>query len=141
MGAVLMMAFQCGMDEEPEPVNSSYNARHSECKQHTDAEAKGFYSPDSVSVAYDAANHRLHVTHHNLMVNCGTAMMVGGINVSTIRNGQTIDIYEKEDEDNPMANCMCDVDNEFYLFNIEHGTYTLVFHSCYPEPLSTTFTF
>ncbi|MBR4454258.1 MAG: hypothetical protein IKS33_08385 [Bacteroidales bacterium] len=140
MGAVLMMAFQCSKNEEPEPVDN-YNAHHSKCLDYTDKDVKGFYSPDSVSVVYDAARQRLHVTHHNLVVNCGTAGMDGGIIVSVIRNGQTIDIYENEDENNPQANCICDVDNEFDLYSIEHGTYTLVFHSSYPNPLSVTFTF
>lgn len=56
-------------------------------------------------------------------------------------SGQTIDIYEREDEGNPQANCMCDVDNEFDLYSIELGIYTLVFHSCYPDTLSATFSF
>ena len=141
MGAVLTMAFQCGKNDDLEPLNPNCNARHSECLSHTDNGTKGFYSTDSASVVYDAANQRLHVTHHNLGVNCGTAGMDGGITVSAIRNGQTIDIYEREDEGNPQADCMCDVDNEFDLYSIEHGTYTLVFHSCYPEPMSFTFTF
>jgi hypothetical protein len=138
MGAMLLTAFRCEKEEEPVEVNYS---RHSKCLSHTDKEAKGFYNPDSASVVYDAANQHLHVTHHNLAVNCGTAGMDGGITVSAIRNGQTIDIYEREDESNPQANCMCDVDNEFDLYSIEPGTYTLVFHSCYPDPLSATFSF
>jgi hypothetical protein len=138
MGAVLLTAFQCGKEE---PVEVNHNARHSKCLSHTDKDAKGFYTPDSASVVYDAARQHLHVTHHNLAVNCGTAAMVGGIIVTAIRNGQTIDIYEHEDEGNPQADCMCDVDNEFDLYSIEPGTYTLVFHSCYPEPLVASFSF
>lgn len=141
MGAMLTMSFQCGKSEDPEPLNTNYNAHHSECLSHTDNDTKGVYSPDSVSVSYDVASQRLHVTHHNLMVNCGTAEIDGGITVSATRIGQTIDIYEYEDESNPQADCMCDVDNEFDLHSIEHGTYTLVFHSCYPDPQSFTFTF
>ncbi len=137
MGAVLLMAFRC----EKEPVETTYNAHHSKCLNHTDKEAKGFYNPDSASVVYDAANQHLHVTHHNLAVNCGTAAMEGGIIVTAIRNGQTIDIYEDEEEGNPQADCMCDVDNEFDLYSIEPGTYTLVFHGCYPDPLSVTVSF
>lgn len=139
MGALLLMAFQCGKEEDP--VKGNYNVRHSHCLNHTDKEAKGFYNPDSASVVYDAARQQLHVTHHNLAVNCGTAEMEGGIIVSASRHGQTIDIYEHEDENNPQARCMCDVDNEFDLYNIEPGTYTLVFHSCHPDPLSVTFSF
>ncbi len=142
MGAVLMMAFQCGRDEEPEPIGgiSIHNVHHSGCLSHTDKGAKGIDSPDSASVVYDAASMRLHVTHHNLMVNCGTTEVEGGIIVSANRNGQTIDIYEEEDENNPQADCMCSVDNEFDLSNIEHGTYTLVFHNGYPDPLTVTVT-
>lgn len=140
MGAVLVTAFQCGKDGDAMPVNPNCNAHHTGCLNHT-KDTKGLYAPDSASVAYDAASQRLHVTHHNLMVNCGTAEIDGGIIVSAIRNGQTIDIYESEDESNPRARCMCDVDNEFDLYSIEPGTYTLVFHKCYPEPQSFTFTF
>lgn len=136
MGTLLLMAFQCD-----EPVEIGYNARHTHCLNHTDKEAKGFYSPDSASVDYYADRQQLHVTHHNLMVNCGTAEMVGGISVNAIRNGQTIDIYEREDENNPQADCMCDVDNEFDIYSIEPGTYTLVFHNSYPDSLSVTFSF
>lgn len=138
MGAMLLTAFRCEKEEEPVEVNYS---RHSKCLSHTDKEAKGLYSPDSASVVYDAASQRLHVTHHNLAVNCGTAEMEGGITVSVTRSGQSIEIYEREDEDNPQARCMCDVDNEFDLYGIEPGTYTLVFHSCYPNPLVVTFSF
>lgn len=136
MGAVLLTAFQCGKEE---PIELNYNAHHSDCLFHTDADAvraKGHVTPDSVSVAYK--NGTLHVTHHNLLVNCGTAEMEGGINVTVIREGLTLDIYEVEDENNPQANCMCEVDNEFDISGIEHGTYTLVLHSWYPEPRSFT---
>lgn len=136
--AILLMAFQCGKDYA-EPAVGSNNAHHSACLSHTDASAKGFENDDSVSVAYN--NGTVHVIHHNLAVNCGTAEMEGGINVTCMRNGSTIDIYELEDEDNPQANCMCDVDNEFDLYSIEPGTYTFVFHSCYSDSLSAIFSF
>lgn len=137
MGAVLLTAFQCGKEE---PIELNCNAHHSECLLHTDAIAlKGFEHPDSVSVVY--RNRTLHVTHHNLLVNCGTAEMEGGINVTVIREGSIINIYETEDENNPQADCMCEVDNEFDISSIGHGSYTLVFHSWYPDPQSFTFTF
>lgn len=139
MGTVLLTAFQCGKEE---PIELNYNAHHSDCLFHTDAAAvtaKGHENPDSVSIAYSGGT--LHVTHHNLLVNCGTAEMEGGIDVTVIREGSTIDIYEEENENNPQANCMCEVDNEFDITGISHGTYTLVFHSWYPNPESLTFTF
>ena len=139
MGAVLLTAFQCGKEE---PIELNCNAHHSDCLFHTDANAvtaKGHENPDSVSVVYKGGT--LHVTHHNLLVNCGTAEMEGGIDVTVIREGSTIDIYEKENENNPQADCMCEVDNEFDITGISHGTYTLVFHSWYPNPESLTFTF
>ena len=139
MGVLLLTAFRCEKEKEPVEVNNS--ARHSQCLNHTDKEAKGLYSTDSASAVYDAANQRLHVTHHNLAVNCGTTEMEGGIIVSATRSGQTIEIYEREDEDNPQADCMCEVDNEFDLYGIEPGTYRLFFYSCYPDPLVVTFSF
>ena len=138
MGTLLMTAFQCGKDYA-EPAINPNNAHHSACLSHTDTDAKGFESPDSASVVYH--NGTVHVTHHNLLVNCGTAVMEGGINVTCTRNGSTIDIYESEDENNPQANCMCEVDNEFDLYGLERGTYTFVFHSWYPEPHSLTISF
>lgn len=138
MGTMLMTAFQCGKPAD-DPVDLNYNAHHSECLFHKDADAKGFENPDSVSVVY--ADGVLHVTHHNLMVNCGTAMMEGGIDVTVIREGSVINIYEYENENNPQANCICEVDNELDIYGLGHGTYTLTLHSCYPEPQSFTFTF
>ena len=137
---LLLTAFQCGKDHtEPETNPNPDNVRHSECLNHSYAAAKGFYYPNSVDVTY--SNGTVHVTHRNLMVNCGTAAMEGGINVTCTRNGSTIDIYEREDESNPQANCMCNVDNEFDIYGLERGTYTFVFHSWWPKAQSFTFTF
>lgn len=136
--AISVMAFQCGKDYT-EPAINPNNVHHSGCLLHTDAAAKGFENPDSVNVEYN--NGTVHVTHHNLLVNCGTAMMEGGINVTCTRNGSTIDIFELEDENNPQANCFCEVDNEFDIYGLERGTYTFVFHSWYPEAQTLTFTF
>lgn len=136
---ILLMAFQCNKDESEQTLNP-YNAHHSGCLRHTDAAAKGFENPDIVEVEFNGGT-TVHVIHHNLSVNCGTAGMEGGIEVNCIRNGSTIDIYELEDENNPQANCMCEVDNEFYIYGLERGTYTFVFHSWYPEAQAFTFTF
>ncbi|MCR4829196.1 MAG: hypothetical protein K5864_07020 [Bacteroidales bacterium] len=134
--AILMMAFQCGKDYT-NPFNI-FNIHHSACLSYTDADAKGYESPDSVSVEYQ--NGTVHVTHHNLLVNCGTAEMEGGIMVTCIREGMTIHIYEEETGNNP-ADCMCEVDNEFDFYCLERGTFTFVFHNWYPEAQSFTFTF
>jgi len=124
---------------EDNSVLTINNEHHSACLLHTDADAKGFENPDSVNMEYN--NGTVHVTHHNLLVNCGTAEIVGGINVTCTRNGSTIDIYEVEDENNPRDRCMCEVDNEFDISGLESGTYTFVFHSWYPEAQALTFTF
>ena len=141
MGAVLLTAIRCGKEEKPKNTvgNNNYNAHHSECLLHTDKEslsAKGYENPDMVSTEYN--NGTLHVTHHNLTVNCGIAQMDGGIIVTIERDGSTINIHESEDPNAPQANCICEVDNEFDIPNIDPGTYTLVFHSCYPDPLTVT---
>ena len=47
--AILLTAFQCGKEEDPEGVNPNCNARHSKCLSHNDKEVKGFYSPDPAS--------------------------------------------------------------------------------------------
>lgn len=140
MVSVLLASFQCG--KEGGLIEENLNAHHSGCLFYTDAGAlnsKGSENPDMVSVEYD--NGTLHVTHHNLAVNCGTAEIEGGITVTAIREGSTINIHEIEDENNPHSYCMCEVDNEFDICNIEHGTYTLVFYNWYPEPQTLTFTF
>lgn len=146
MTAAVLTAYRCGKSEESpvkpeeEPVAAGYNAHHSPCLLHTDAEAaKGFENPDSLGVEY--RNGTLHVTHYNLMVNCGIAAMDGGIEVRVVREGSTITINELEDENAPMANCMCEVNNEFDISGVEPGTYTIVLNSWYPEPRSFTYTF
>lgn len=135
---LLLTAIQCDNKDNETKLNPR-NVHHSKCLFHTDADAKYLEDPDSVDVEY--VNGTVHVTHYNLLVNCGTAQIEGGINVTCIRNGSTIDIYEREDENNPQANCICVVNNEFDINGLKSGTYTFVFHSWYPEPQSFNYTF
>ena len=113
------------------------NAHHSGCNYHTDA--KGWQNPDSASFSY--ANGTLHVTHYNLLVNCGSAMPESIIYVRANIDGNAIEVWEEEDENAPQANCMCEVDNEFDITGLSHGTYTLTFHSWYPQTQTLTFSF
>ena len=138
---MLLMAFQCGeLDKETTLDEYSYNAHHSKCLFHTDAIAKSLENNESVEVKYRGDS--VHVIHHNLMVNCGTAEMERGIRVVACnRHFSTIDIYELEDENNPQADCLCEVDNEFDLYGLERGTYTFVFHNWSQGPHSETVTF
>lgn len=131
----LLLLASCGKknDTADETV---LNVHHSPCTLYTD---KGFENPDSLNVSY--SDGTLHVIHRNLFVNCGTAELDGDINVTVSIDGSTINIYETEDPDNPQANCMCEVDNEFDITGITAGSYTLTFHNWYPEPRSFSFTF
>jgi hypothetical protein len=136
MSAALMTAFQCE-NENHEPINS-YNAHHTGCLIHA---TKVLEQDETVEYSY--ADGVLHVIHHGMTVNCGTAAEEGIIDVAVIRSNETtIDIYETENENNAQANCICEVDNEFDIHGLEHGSYTLVFHSwnTAPEPHSVTIT-
>jgi hypothetical protein len=111
-----------------------------DCKSHTDKLAKAdpnFGDPDSVSISY--ADGAAHITHYNLLVNCGFEK--GGIVVDLDINGSTLTIDEHENPDGPLDRCLCTTDNSFQIDNIPHGTYTLVFQNWYPEPYSKTVTF
>ncbi|MBQ7279317.1 MAG: hypothetical protein IJR13_01150 [Bacteroidales bacterium] len=121
-----------------ESVVSIADIHHSECS-HDDLMAKGYYDNDSVSVIY--SDGVLHVTHHNMIVNCGIAMAKDGIFVDIVCDGDTITITESIDETLPQANCICMVDNMFDIVGLRPGTYTLVFANWYPEPKSFTFAF
>ena len=127
------MLTACG-EKNAEPAVA--NAHHSDCTMHTDS--KGLQNPDSASISY--ANGTLHVTHHNLLVNCGSAKPESVINVRATVRGNAIDIWEEEDPDTELERCMCEVDNEFDITGISQGTYTLTFHNWYPQAQSTTVT-
>ena len=111
-----------------------------DCKNHTDKLAKAdpnFGDPDSVIISY--ADGAAHITHYNLLVNCGFEL--GGIVVDLDIDGSTITINEHENLDGPQADCLCTTDNSFQIDNLPRGTYTLVFQNWYPEPYSQTVTF
>ena len=134
--ASTMLLTACGEKNEGNKSLTVTNTRHTECLSHND---KGAESPDTLSVVYD--NGTLHVTHHNLYVNCGSALAGSVINVSVSVDGTTINIRETEDESNPQQRCMCEVDNQFDITGITPGTYTLTLHNWYPEPQSFVDTF
>ena len=111
-----------------------------DCKSHTDKLAKAdpnWGTPDSVSISY--ADGAAHITHYNLLVNCGFEL--SGIVVDLAIDGSTITLNEHENLDGPQADCLCTTDNSFQIDNLPRGTYTLVFQNWYPEPYSQTVTF
>lgn len=115
------------------------NISNNGCIYHTDQEAleekdQGFGTD---SIGYSYSHGTLSITHYNLLLNC--AFKVGGIDVDIVTEGNTITISEYE-HDGPIADCICFTDNSFQIANLPHGTYTLVFLSCYPEPYRVTIT-
>ncbi len=115
------------------------NISNNGCIYHTDyaslVEKDRDFSTDSIGYSY--SHGTLSITHYNLLLNC--AFEVGGIDVDIVTEGNTITISEYE-HDGPMADCICFTDNSFQIANLPHGTYTLVFLSCYPEPYRVTIT-
>lgn len=115
------------------------NITNNGCKTHTDKqalEAKDI-STATDSIGYSYSRGTLYITHYNLLVNC--SFEVGGIDVDIDIQGDTITINEYE-HDGPLADCICFTDNSFQIAHMPHGTYTLVFLSCYPEPYRLTVT-
>ena len=115
------------------------NISNNGCIYHTDhaslVEKDQDFSTDSIGYSY--SHGTLSITHYNLLLNC--AFEVGGIDVDIVTEGNTITISEYE-HDGPIADCICFTDNSFQIANLPHGTYTLVFLSCYPEPYRVTIT-
>ena len=115
------------------------NISNNGCIYHTDQasleEKDQDFSTDSIGYSY--SHGTLYITHYNLLLNC--AFEVGGIDVDIVTEGNTITISEYE-HDGPIADCICFTDNSFQIANLSHGTYTLVFLSCYPEPYRVTIT-
>lgn len=115
------------------------NISNNGCIYHTDQasleEKDQDFSTDSIGYSY--SHGTLYITHYNLLLNC--AFEVGGIDVDIVTEGNTITISEYE-HDGPIADCICFTDNSFQIANLPHGTYTLVFLSCYPEPYRVTIT-
>ena len=115
------------------------NISNNGCIYHTDqaslVEKDRDFSTDSIGCSY--SHGTLSITHYNLLLNC--AFEVGGIDVDIVTEGNTITISEYE-HDGPIADCICFTDNSFQIANLPHGTYTLVFLSCYPEPYRVTIT-
>ena len=115
------------------------NISNNGCIYHTDKEALEVKDKDFVadSIGYSYSHGTLYITHYNLLLNC--AFEAGGIDVDIVTEGKTITISEYE-HDGPIADCICFTDNSFQIANLPHGTYTLVFLSCYPEPYRVTIT-
>ena len=115
------------------------NISNNGCIYHTDhaslVEKDQDFSTDSIGYSY--SHGTLYITHYNLLLNC--AFESGGIDVDIVTEGNTITIREYE-HDGPIADCICFTDNSFQIANLPHGTYTLVFLSCYPEPYRVTIT-
>ena len=115
------------------------NISNNGCIYHTDhaslVEKDQDFSTDSIG--YSNSHGTLYITHYNLLLNC--AFEVGGVDVDIVTEGNTITISEYE-HDGPIADCICFTDNSFQIANLPHGTYTLVFLSCYPEPYRVTIT-
>ena len=115
------------------------NISNNGCIYHTDhaslVEKDQDFSTDSIGYSY--SHGTLYITHYNLLLNC--AFEAGGIDVDVVTEGNTITIREYE-HDGPIADCICFTDNSFQIANLPHGTYTLVFLSCYPEPYRVTIT-
>ena len=115
------------------------NISNNGCIYHTDqaslVEKDQDFSTDSIGYSY--SHGTLYITHYNLLLNC--AFEAGGIDVDIVTEGNTITISEYE-HDGPIADCICFTDNSFQIANLPHGTYTLVFLSCYPEPYRVTIT-
>lgn len=115
------------------------NISNNGCIYHTDQasleEKDQDFSTDSIGYSY--SHGTLSITHYNLLLNC--AFEAGGIDVDIVTEGNTITISEYE-HDGPIADCICFTDNSFQIANLPHGTYTLVFLSCYPEPYRVTIT-
>ena len=115
------------------------NISNNGCIYHTDqaslVEKDQDFGTDSIGYSY--SHGTLYITHYNLLLNC--AFEAGGIDVDIVTEGNTITISEYE-HDGPIADCICFTDNSFQIANLPHGTYTLVFLSCYPEPYRVTIT-
>ena len=127
----------CGKDGGAMKVS---HISYTDCKKYTDKETKAdpiWGDPDSVSISY--ADGSIHVTHYNLLINCG--FMSSGVVVDINVDGSTITISEHENPSGPLANCMCTTDNSFQIDNVPSGTYTLVFNNWYPEPYSQSISF
>ena len=138
--SILFLAFamtmMVGCNENKNDEVAVVNAHNSKCLLHS---MKGYMNPDTLSVTY--ADGVLHVTHENLMVNCGASEVENGVDVTIEVEGSTIHIYETERKDILQADCLCEVDNDFDITGLDHGTYTLVLHQWYPTSQSFTFTF
>lgn len=141
--SLVAMFSACNKNETTEGNATKASVSHisyTDCKNHTDKLAKAdpmWGDPDSVSISY--ADGSAHITHYNLLVNCGFTL--SGILVDLDIDGSTITILEHENLDGPQADCLCTTDNSFQIDNLPSGTYTLIFQNWYPEPHSQTVTF
>jgi hypothetical protein len=135
---VITLAIACNKTGDTSRITVQ-NISNNGCIYHTDqaslVEKDQDFSTDSIGYSY--SHGTLSITHYNLLLNC--AFEAGGIDVDIVTEGNTITISEYE-HDGPIADCICFTDNSFQIANLPHGTYTLVFLSCYPEPYRITIT-
>ncbi len=68
---------------------------------------------------YDQQNHKLVITHKDLILNCGAA---GGLNIELVPQGAGFKVIEKEHVESP-AHCHCSFDYEITLLSVVPGSY------------------
>ena len=116
--------FFAGCEKEKKANNdladmSVSNISFTSCQSHRNANQKGHYNSDSVSV--QVIDGTIFVNHFNLEVNCG----FDSVSVTKQVTGDTVIITETGIPVNA-ANCMCDVNNSFRINNAPQGKFHLV---------------
>ncbi|MBO4600467.1 MAG: hypothetical protein J5641_06980 [Bacteroidales bacterium] len=118
---LLLVMAGCSKEVYDNPYDTHLaNISTSDCLMHTDLLAAKDMALDSITVAY--ADGTLSVTHHNMMLDCGSGE---GIATTMQMVGDTIMVTEDVGEQG-RVDCLCLYNNSFYIVDLPQSPFTLV---------------
>lgn len=113
---LLTMAFQCGNDDEPLVGGIAQTT----CGEHFDTTVVTSLG-DEEQYIVERDESLVRVTHINWAVPCD----LHDVDVQVQVEGTTVIVNEGGGSD--QVDCICHIDNTFYITNLTPGTYTFIF--------------
>ena len=116
---IIAALWACEKDTTKTPFISNTNV--SDCHTNTDKLAAKDMNTDSIVVSWTGGNSPMYITHHNMILDCGS-----GNNITTTieRTGDVVTVTEHVGEQG-LTNCICLYDNSFCIGDLPDSPFLL----------------